>query len=288
MSRRTESAKLAFARRVLGHYGHVLVQDSGRHATVYPDDRWIVSYPRSGNTWLSFLLTTLANADDPTTFGNLEERCPDIYAHSDGYLRSLARPRLLKSHECFDPRYGRVVYLVRDPRDVAVSLRRLLIKRRLIDESFAHDEFVDRFVRGEWEAAYGSWSEHIGSWRGAREQDERFFLLRYEDLHADTVGQLRKVAEFFALPASVEACERAVAWCSPERMRELEREQSAVAAGLQGTRADVPFVGTATTGRGAFELTDVQQRTIESRWEPLMRHLGYLDPASGSRVGTGR
>jgi Sulfotransferase domain len=286
MSPGPESAKRAFVRHVLNRFGYSLVKDGGRHATVYSDDRWIVSYPRSGNTWLSFLLTTIGRADDPTTFANLEQRCPDIYAHSDGYLRLLARPRLLKSHECFDPRYGSVLYLVRDPRDVAVSLRRFLIKMRVIDESLAHDEFVERFVCGEWEAAYGSWGEHVGSWHGAREHDERFFLLRYEDLHADTVGQLRKVAEFFDLPASVEECERAVALCSPERMRELEREQSDFVAG-KGTRTDVPFVGTATTGRGALELTEVQRRMIESRWEAIMRRFGYLVPTAGSPMRAG-
>ena len=36
-------------------------------------------------------------------------------------MRALPRPRVLKSHESFQPHYPSVIYIVRDPRDVAVS-----------------------------------------------------------------------------------------------------------------------------------------------------------------------
>ena len=36
-------------------------------------------------------------------------------------MRRLPRPRILKSHECFQPQYPRIIYIVRDPRDICVS-----------------------------------------------------------------------------------------------------------------------------------------------------------------------
>src|SRR3712207_7954466 len=45
-----------------------------------------------------------------------------------------SKPRLVKSHEPFDARYGRVVYLVRHPTDVAVSYYHFLIKMRQVRE----------------------------------------------------------------------------------------------------------------------------------------------------------
>src|SRR6516165_5909237 len=109
--------------RVAARLGQVVSgrQLAGRGLTVFPDDAFIVSYPRSGNTWTRFLIGNLIYQDDPVTFANIEARIPEIYFNPDHVMRGLARPRILKSHECFDPRYRRVIYIVRDPRDVAVS-----------------------------------------------------------------------------------------------------------------------------------------------------------------------
>ncbi len=91
-----------------------------RDITVYPDDVFLTSYPRSGNTWMRFLVGNLVHEKEAVTFLNLERLLPDMYIHSDRDMRSMPHPRVIKSHECFDPRYKRVVYIVRDPRDVAV------------------------------------------------------------------------------------------------------------------------------------------------------------------------
>jgi len=103
--------------------GRVLTgrQIAGRGVTVFPDDVFLVSYPRSGNTWTRFLLGNLLWQNDPVTFLNIESRIPEIYFNPDRFMRALQRPRLLKSHESFQPHYPHVIYIVRDPRDVAIS-----------------------------------------------------------------------------------------------------------------------------------------------------------------------
>src|SRR5437868_10954354 len=94
---------------------------AGRNVFVFPDDVFIVSFPRSGNTWTRFLVGNLISQNEPISFVNVESRIPDIYLHSQESLCRMSRPRVLKSHEPFDPRYKKVIYVVRDPRDVAVS-----------------------------------------------------------------------------------------------------------------------------------------------------------------------
>src|SRR4051812_30861661 len=79
----------------------------GRNISVLPDDTFIVSYPRSGNTWTRFLIGSLF-FKEPITFESLEEKVPDIYQHSNKALLRVARPRILKSHEYFEPKYGKV------------------------------------------------------------------------------------------------------------------------------------------------------------------------------------
>lgn len=253
----------------LGRAGVRLVYARGRVATILDDDRLIVSYPRSGNTWLSFLLTNLTHPEEPTTFLNLDFRCPDIYQQSDRYLLGLPRPRLMKSHEPFDGRYRRVVYLVRDPRDVAVSYYRFLAKERMIDRAMPMSDFIDGFVTGVWDADRGAWGEHVGSWLGARGSDDVMLVVRYEDLHREPEQQLARVASFLEIPNSRELCVRAVSLATPERMRELEATQ------LKDTRSEIPFVGPAEVGRGRVELEPGDQSRIVQRWRDTMEDLGY-------------
>src|SRR5581483_8943536 len=93
---------------------------AGRGFTLLDDDMLLVSFPRSGNTWLRVLLANLLRPE-PVTLTTIEQVVPDVYANADADLLRVPRPRILKSHEPFDARYGRVVYLVRHPVDVAVS-----------------------------------------------------------------------------------------------------------------------------------------------------------------------
>ncbi len=155
----------------------------GRNVEVFADDVFVVSYPKSGNTWVRFLIAHLVAEGRPVDFSSVQEIVPGIDWLPANKLRSLARPRILKSHEYFDPRYGKLLYLVRDPRDVVVSYYHHDIRRRLIPEGYPMEQYVERFLDGRLDP-YGSWHEHVGSWLGARESDPGFLLVRYEDLSA--------------------------------------------------------------------------------------------------------
>ena len=88
---------------------------------IYGDDIFLVSYPKSGNTWLRFLLAYCLFDIEPgrVNFHNIENFIPDMYVNWPN--RNLARPRIIKSHEKFTKNYPRVIYLYRDGRDVMVS-----------------------------------------------------------------------------------------------------------------------------------------------------------------------
>src|ERR1700689_2494490 len=178
--------------------GRVLTgrQVAGRGVTVFPDDVFLVSYPRSGNTWTRFLLGNLVDQKNPVTFSNIEARIPEIYFNLDRELRQLSRPRILKSHECFQPHYPRVIYIVRDPRDVAVSFYHHNVKARNIPDDYPMVKFVPRFIAGEFDPKFGSWRDNVLSWTSVRKDDAGFLLLRYEDMKRDTAGVLASVVAF--------------------------------------------------------------------------------------------
>src|ERR1700733_6089133 len=252
---------------------------AGRYLTVFPDDVFLVSYPRSGNTWARFLIGNLVYQDEAVTFKNVESRIPEIYLFPDRVLRRLPHPRMLKSHECFDPRYKRIIYIVRDPRDVAISYYHYAIKLDWIDQHCPIEEFVPRFVaaefdiRAKWAA---SWSDHVMSWVSMRSQNADFLLLRYEDMIQNTEQELSRVAAFLKIQLTPERLTRAVQLSSADHMRDLERKEGQEWKLTQRTRQDKPFVRAASSGNWQQALPVGSVALIESAWEPAMQSLGYV------------
>jgi Sulfotransferase domain len=245
-----------------------------RNLAVFPDDIFIVSYPKSGNTWTRFLMANLLYPEKSLDFANINLVIPDPEALSKRTLARLARPRIIKSHQYFDPRYRRVIYVVRDPRDVALSQYHFHIKRTMIDDSYPVERFVERFVAGET-SPYASWGENVVGWVATRYHSSGFLLLRYEDMMADTQGELAKVARFVKLDASPERLAQAVERSSAERMRALEKKQARAWSSTRNTRQDIPFVRTAKSGNWKTELPQAAIERIETAWGPIMQWLGY-------------
>ena len=81
---------------------------AGKHYTVYPDDTFLVSYPKSGNTWVRFLLANLIHPNETVGFANINRLLPAPGVLSKRFLKTLPRPRILKSHETFDVRFRKV------------------------------------------------------------------------------------------------------------------------------------------------------------------------------------
>jgi hypothetical protein len=274
-------------KKQLAAYARVVTkrQPAARGLTVYPDDTFLVSFPRSGNTWTRFLVCNLINPDDPVTFAQLESRIPEIYDVTDRNLRAFPRPRIIKSHECFDPRYKKIVYIVRDPRDVLISYYEFQLKRRVISEDISLEEFVPRFMESEIEPKTGSWRDHVVSWTATRGGQKNFLLLRYEDMLADTQKESTKIASFLGLDSSPERIARAVALSSADRMRKLEKEQSRQWKETKKTRQDKPFVRKAASGGWKAILSEKSVVQIESAWGDVMRSAGYKLASAGEAGG---
>jgi hypothetical protein len=246
----------------------------GRNLAVFPDDTFLVSHPRSGNTWTRFLVANLTHPNELVTLINIDRLVPDTEAQSRRFFEKVPRPRLIKSHQCYDARYKKVIYIVRDPRDVAISYYHFQRKYRHIADDYPINSFVQRFVAGE-ASDYGSWWEHVMSWLGPRHNNPGFLMLRYEDMTANTEHELKRIATFLGLKPTPEQLARCVEQSSAERVRKLEQGQGDHWASTKGRRKDIPFVGSAKVGGWKAELPQSSVNLIESDWGPLMKTLGY-------------
>lgn len=247
----------------------------GRNFEVYPDDRFLLSYPRSGNTWTRFLIANLLFSDREISFLNIDYLIPDVININRRQLEKIPHPRLIKSHEYFDPRYKKVIYIVRDPRDVVVSYYYFHLKQGFIEDGYPMEKFVSRFVSGDVDSIFASWGEHVASWIATRLNGRELLLLRYEDMKANPALELAKIADFLQISYDAEKLTRAVESSSVERMRELEKRDEHRWIGTRSRRKDVRFVRTATTGGWRSLLSEEDVAKIEKAWAPVMKNIGY-------------
>lgn len=197
--------------------GHFLIRDRA-------DDRYIYSYPRSGSTWLR---TILANIIDPATEANPERRfalIPGVSVRNARRIGRLESPRLLKSHGRYMGPVPRAVYLVRDGRDVLVSMYHKRITRPGHADKIDFADFCRRYFRGDlgerWDRSVMSWLEG-----GRAAMGDALRVVRFEDLKADLPSHVRELARFLSIEADEERIAAALDKASLERLRESERSR---------------------------------------------------------------
>jgi hypothetical protein len=247
-----------------------------RNFAVYPDDTFVVSYPRSGNTWTRFLIANLVYPGKDVAFLNIEKLIPDTSSQSNRALKATPRPRIIKTHEYFDHRYPKVIYIVRDPRDVALSYYDFGRKYRQIADGYPLERYVDDFVNGKLiSIGWGTWGENVASWLYTRGKRKEFLLLRYEDMMKDTYHELARIAQFLNINADADRLKTAVERSSADRMRELEKQEADKWVATKNRRKDIPFVRVAKSGGWRTSLPESCVRQIENTWGELMTTLGY-------------
>lgn len=233
------------------------------------EDVFLVSFPKSGNTWARFLITGLylwlteEGRSEPNYF-NIHRYVPDIHLQrigKGGWIDGL--PRMIKSHRAYTRNYTRVIYVVRDVRDVMISRFKFINRKRRVFRSF------DRFLR---HPAYGarSWSRHVDSWLDSPTMDGgRMLLVRYEDLLDSAVADLRRVCEFLQLQVDDEALEWVERMGGKDRIRGMESRFG------RARPAPVPFLRRGEKAQWLSELTPEQVGYIETMAGITMDRCGY-------------
>lgn len=228
------------------------------------DDIFIVTYPRSGTTWLQMILYQLIS-DGEMDFSHIQEKAPwfERAIRQESDLSQLASPRIFKSHlqYRFIPRgQCRYIYVIRDGRDVAVSY--FFLHRAHNGFSGSFDDFWPLFCSGQ--LAFGSWFDHVRAWQANR-AGLNVLYLRYEALKVNPTAAIQNIATFCALPLDQARLERTVERSSLEYMKahagkfdfasQIIAEQEAVRIRLDEERT---FLGSGEIGGWSAYLSPEQ------------------------------
>ena len=180
-------------------------------------------------------------------------------------MADLVDPRFFLSHAQADPRLPRVVYVLRDPRDVMVSYWHY---RRFLRPDYAEPlaDFLRR--RDHFPCA---WDAHVAGWLLPRKHPN-LLVVRYEQMHADTAGVLRQVLAFAGAAVDEAAIARAVEASRFDRMRAAE-ERFGVAD--KAGRAEERFVRKGRVGAWQDEMGPAELEILQARFGDVMRQVGY-------------
>jgi len=241
-----------------------------RHQSLKASDVFFASYPRSGSTWLRFLLYD-SLLGESSGFSSVNQAIPDVKFHKAGLPLMPGAGRLIKTHEIFHPEYRKAVYLVRDPRDVALSEYAYQTALGLVDLDLDH--YLQKFVT-QGVNPFASWRVHVESWLSAPLDREQLLVLRFEDLRADPLKAVVQVATFLGLKSNEDRIRQAIANNTVEKMRAKEK------ATPQRASARGRFIRSGSVGgwRGTLNEAQVQLFRQHAR-EPLERMAYPLEAA---------
>jgi hypothetical protein len=258
-------------------------RDKSRFRTALrPTDVFLVGHPRSGNTWLAYMLAILLESGDApgrVTVANIGDFIPVIHGR-DSWIsehEGLSDPRIFRNERPNVPDlYPRSLFVVRDPRSTLVSyyhFYKTLTGGAQTLDAFIESYLADGCIRG-FEPVV-RWDQLVTEWIG-RARRRQVLIVKYEDLHQDRGRTLAEVARFCGLPDSAQAMASALERGSFQRMREGEERH-----GVEPQHPPDPpsrgwFFRQGQTDGWKTELSTPALEAIEKAFGPAMTTLGYF------------
>lgn len=258
-----------------------------------PDDVIISTYAKAGTTWMQQIVHGLRTKGD-MDFGEITDVVPWIeLAHDVGWDivgEQKANPRAFKTHHDYGtvPKGARYIWVVRDPRDTAVSFYNFMNGWILERDAISIDDFVQQFFL-ERPTPRDYWS-HLVNWYRAKEQacdTENVLALTFEDMKDDLPTAVKRVAKFMGCEGAG-AIEIATRQAHFSFMKAAERQfddhplaQARCAALRLPVGAGSSKVKSGTVGGHKNNLNDETANMLDAKWaEVVEAQLGFADYAA--------
>lgn len=267
---------------------------------------WCASYPKSGNTWVRSLVQALRSGESP----DINRLGADGHADDDlmrglglsasglsetmthGFLRlgwalaggsDPAQRVLRKTHapwlpvddgypQCWQPEGAKAIYIVRDPRAVAVSWAHHIGHPTADAVDIMSTDRIDSVMLSDIYGGFhpGNWSSHVNSWLD--QTDLPTFVIRYEDLSLNPLPTVTRLAQWLDLPTDTDRLQNAIESCAFEQLAAAEIIDGFAEAAAPGR----VFFRRGETDAWRTELEPLLRERIEHDHSETMARLGYF------------
>jgi hypothetical protein len=245
-----------------------------RHRGLRPNDVFIGSFPRSGTYWLRFQLFEILTGH-AAEFGLIKQSLPWI-GNQDQALPVLPEGgRLINTHERYRPEYKKAIYLVRDVRDVVLSIYAREKEVGLFGYPALNDfdSYLVSFSKGQT-TPFGSWQNHVTSWlESPLATNSNLLVIRYEDMRRNPEEALTKVVKFLGISADLETIRKVTEGNSVEKMRAREDCSHRV---QKGSSEDGRFVRWGKIGGWRSGLSEMQLEIVQESAGQALALMGYV------------
>ncbi|XP_008063872.1 bile salt sulfotransferase-like isoform X2 [Carlito syrichta] len=181
----------------------------------------------SRTNWLIEILCLIHSKGDPKWIQSVPiwERSPWLETEDGNkLLNNKGGSRFLTSHlpiqlfpKSLFSSNAKVIYLIRNPRDVLVSGYFFWSMTKFLKRSESLEQYFEWFIQGN--VVYGSWFDHIHGWMPMRERNT-FLILSYEELKQDIRGTVEKICQFLGKKLEPEELSLVVKNSSFQAMKE--------------------------------------------------------------------
>ncbi|XP_076329675.1 sulfotransferase 1B1-like [Tachypleus tridentatus] len=161
------------------------------------DDIFVVTYPKCGTTWMTYIIWEILNKGAPLPSANslLFLLAPFLDLSGTEVAERMESPRLFRTHLPYrlvpKNHSTKYVYVTRNPFDCCVSLYHHMKGVKRHGGSF--EDFFEDFIKGK--AGYGDYFDHLKEGYCHR-NDPNFLFVTYEGMKQDPKGHILKVAKF--------------------------------------------------------------------------------------------
>ncbi len=280
---------------------------------------WLASYPKSGNTWVrSFISSILFTKDGDVDLSKLENICQfplrsqfnnyiddlqDVkkvyqnWSNVQNYMNLDNKIKFLKTHhvnckiENFeftdDNNSLGVIYIVRDPRNVACSVKNHFslenydeVKNFLFREHNWLGVITDKKIKpldNKIPTLISSWKTNYLSWKN---KTKNYLLIKYENLLENPYLEFGKISRYLENHLNVKFDEKkikkAIETCSFRNLQQLETDGKFKEQTVDKQNKSVKFFHLGPENDWKKNLDKNISREIENKFKAEMEELGYL------------